>query len=448
MQKNVKEAGEHFLKDFGIDLSLNPIRVPGKVLDTPNLKYGRRQIKPMLGSGCWRIDNGNMTSFYQNVDTENWVIINTDTKYGDLESFANTLYQKAKEMDLKLNRPRLVYMEYAGRDTILECFKRAKKEKYQFIVWIAEKDSDDLYGDIKFIGESAKHDYGILSQFIKTKTLSKLSAMLLCNLLQKINAKLGGVNQVLDPQCVPEILKNDSTMIIGADVTHKAPGDRTEAISGCLRIEYSIAAVVATTDNTYFNYSTAVRVQHRERLEIITQFDEMLEEVFKVYYQKNKQLPANIIYYRDGVSEGQFDSVLQDEVQLMEKLFKERLPKCIKRLQTEPYRPKITVVIVQKRHHTRVRPQFDEDAKGRMQNVPAGTTCDTTITQFRDFDFFLASHDGIQGTTRPTHYYVIRDDIGFNPDDMYEMTFFLTHTYAKCTRSISVRLFLPYFPYI
>ena len=75
-------------------------------------------------------------------------------------------------------------------------------------------------------------------------------------------------------------------------------------------------------------------------------------------------------------------------------------------------------------------------------------------------DFFLVSHEGIQGTSRPTHYQVILtihnrpnnrretagdivnvvmsqvlwDDSDMTADDMEKLTYYLCHLYARCTR--------------
>ena len=67
------------------------------------------------------------------------------------------------------------------------------------------------------------------------------------------------------------------------------------------------------------------------------------------------------------------------------------------------YTPTITVVICQKRHHTRLFAKNKEDCD-RSGNVPAGTCVDTDITAPHNFDFYLCSHGGIQGTSRPVHY--------------------------------------------
>ncbi|XP_077508736.1 protein argonaute-2-like [Amblyomma americanum] len=104
----------------------------------------------------------------------------------------------------------------------------------------------------------------------------------------------------------------------------------------------------------------------------------------------------------------------------------------------ETYEPAITFIVVQKRHHTRFMPANDRDGVGKCRNVPPGTTVDSVVTHPLDFDFFLCSHFGIQGTSRPAHYYVVWDDSKFSADDLQKHSFYLCHTYSRCARSVSI----------
>lgn len=74
---------------------------------------------------------------------------------------------------------------------------------------------------------------------------------------------------------------------------------------------------------------------------------------------------------------------------------------------------------------------------GRAKNVPPGLVVDIDVVSKTHFDYFLCSHEGIQGTSRPTHYFVLWDDNNFSADQLQQLTFSLTHIYARCTRSIS-----------
>ncbi|VDM19737.1 unnamed protein product [Hydatigera taeniaeformis] len=94
---------------------------------------------------------------------------------------------------------------------------------------------------------------------------------------------------------------------------------------------------------------------------------------------------VRVILYRDGVSEGQFDSVLQIELSAMQRACSNLRP---------DYEPRITFIVVQKRHHIRLNPVEE----GR--NVSPGTVVDTEITHHREFDFYLCSQEGIQTRQR------------------------------------------------
>ncbi len=68
------------------------------------------------------------------------------------------------------------------------------------------------------------------------------------------------------------------------------------------------------------------------------------------------------------------------------------------------YRPPITFVVVQKRHHARFFCQNIRDASGRARNIPPGTAVDTGIVSPEGFDFYLCSHFGIQVPTGPFQF--------------------------------------------
>lgn len=104
------------------------------------------------------------------------------------------------------------------------------------------------------------------------------------------------------------------------------------------------------------------------------------------------------------------------------------------------YKPKITFIVVQKRHHTRFFPPSNSDlGKGdrKNNNVPPGTIVDTNITHPNECQFYLVSHESIQGVARPTKYCLLRDDSNFRLDDLQALTYSLCHFFARCTRSVS-----------
>lgn len=114
--------------------------------------------------------------------------------------------------------------------------------------------------------------------------------------------------------------------------------------------------------------------------------------------------PHRIILYRDGVSEGQFLTVLQHELTAIREA-------CLK-LEID-YRPGITFIVVQKRHHTRLFCADKKEQSGKSGNIPAGTTVDVCITHPTEFDFYLCSHQGIQVNLRENDQLVASVEIIF-----------------------------------
>ena len=96
------------------------------------------------------------------------------------------------------------------------------------------------------------------------------------------------------------------------------------------------------------------------------------------------------------------------------------------------YKPPITFIVVQKRHHTRFFPK--DQNQYRNGNVLAGTVIDQGINHPTEGDFYLVSHEGIQGTSRPCHYQVLWDDSNLSADELETLAYYLCHLYSRCTR--------------
>ncbi|KAK2165838.1 hypothetical protein LSH36_45g16093 [Paralvinella palmiformis] len=273
-----------------------------------------------------------------------------------------------------------------------------------------------VYAEVKRVGDIL---IGLATQCVQAKNVNKTSPQTLSNLCLKINVKLGGINNILLPSIRPTVFR-EPVIFLGADVTHPPAGDRAKP---------SIAAVVGSMDAHPSRYSATVRVQsHRQ--EIINDLSVMVKDLLVQFYRSTRFKPTRIIFYRDGVSEGQFQQVV-----LVHEL--RAIREACMNLEMG-YQPGITFIVVQKRHHTRLFCADKKDQMGKSGNIPAGTTVDVGITHPTEFDFYLCSHAGIQGTSRPSHYHVLWDDNLFNADELQMLTYQLCHTYVRCTRSVSI----------
>jgi len=191
-------------------------------------------------------------------------------------------------------------------------------------------------------------------------------------------------------------------------------------------------------------YGASVRVQKHRRESLVYLQDpvrERLVEYFSYGQMENEKRrkagqpekaelkPERLIILRDGVAEGQFQEVLREELS--------GIREACKQLGMD-YKPKITVMVAQKRHHARFFPASQAGSCGRAMNIRPGTVVDKDITHPDQFEFFLCSHFGIQGTSRPIRYHVLHDDNNFSADHIQVMTYYLCHLYARCTRTVSI----------
>ncbi|KAG5097421.1 hypothetical protein JHK82_047275 [Glycine max] len=289
-------------------------------------------------------------------------------------------------------------------------------------------------GDLKRICET---DLGLISQCCLTKHVFKINRQYLANVALKINVKMGGRNTVLLDALswrIP-LVSDIPTIIFGADVTHPESGE-----DPCP----SIAAVVASQDwPEVTKYAGLVCAQpHREELiqDLFKCWKDphhgivyggMIRELLLSFKKATGQKPLRIIFYRDGVSEGQFYQVLLYELDAIRKACASLEPS---------YQPPVTFVVVQKRHHTRLfsNNHDDRNSTDKSGNILPGTVVDSKICHPTEFDFYLCSHAGIQGTSRPAHYHVLWDENNFTADEIQSLTNNLCYTYARCTRSVSV----------
>jgi len=407
-----------YVQEFGLNISHSLMEVRGRVLPPPKLQYGGRTKQQALpNQGVWDMRG---KQFFTGVEIREWAIAcfapSRTVREDALRNFTQQLQKISNDAGMPIiGQP--CFCKYAtGPDQVEPMFRYLKTTftGLQLVV-VVLPGKTPVYAEVKRVGDTV---LGMATQCVQAKNVNKTSPQTLSNLCLKINVKLGGVNSILLPSIRPKVF-NEPVIFLGADVTHPPAGDNKKP---------SIAAVVGSQDAHPSRYAATVRVQHRQ--EIIQELCAMVKEHLVMFYKSTGGYkPHRIIIYRDGVSEGQFMHVLQHELTAIREA-------CIK-LEAD-YKPGITFIVVQKRHHTRLFCADKKEQSGKSGNIPAGTTVDIGITHPTEFDFYLCSHQGIQGTSRPSHYHVLWDDNHFDADELQQLTYQLCHTYVRCTRSVSI----------
>ncbi|KAI9783515.1 MAG: hypothetical protein M1839_003685 [Geoglossum umbratile] len=258
--------------------------------------------------------------------------------------------------------------------------------------------------------------FGIASQVINADKYfrsEKGQMQYLANIGLKVNVKLGGINSLVKEP----LFQQSRWMVMGADTSHPSPAQ--------LRMNPpppTFAAVCGTYDRDCVKY-TAVATAQGGKEQVISGFEDVARELLVRYKEKNSgNMPEAILYYRDGLSEGEFAHIIANEVEPLRATCQELNPSRI---------PTVTVVCCIKRHHTRL---FPTGASDNLGNVLPGTVVENSANN----DIYLVAHPGLQGTVRPTRYVVLKDENKLSANDFQRITHNLCYTYARATSAVSL----------
>ncbi|CAH8470221.1 unnamed protein product [Schistosoma rodhaini] len=412
---NTISKGHRLFQLFQAKIANQPVDVKSRVLQPPKAIFNRPD-KIQLKAGSW-----NTPDFHEPAKRGvaiPWGILcvpNNPRSKGDVEKVTNELPKAANRFGVFLSSKPFISQCYVNQ--LEKKFEEFHRQGCNFILLILY---DDLaYGTIKRLSDLRM---GIRTQCVRGSTLYKPNVF--PNLLLKLNGKLGGVNWI-----VPDLTEynKDLIMVFGADVTHPAPTQTHQVLK-------SVAAVVGSVSPELMRYGAIVRQQattergNKTTREIIDNLHLSVGELLTLYLRNTKgRFPKRIIFYRDGVSEGQFENVLVEELSAIQKACSDIRP---------GEEPAITFIVVQKRHHIRLKPQDP-----RARNVEPGTVVDTDITHRREFDFYICSHEGIQVTSFSLLVIISSREHQNRPTiTYYMMTITLHRTVFKCLRTTYVML--------
>ncbi|PWA71048.1 protein argonaute 2 [Artemisia annua] len=401
--------------------------VIGRVMKPPTLMIGENHAISAHPDNCaWEYFS--REPVFMGKATKRWALINCSwasgkNKLNDVEAFIQKLRDCCTGKEVQMENP-LVVRETCMSElsnlrkvrallsSVIEESGKIDEEPLQ-LVFCVMADRGIGYEYLKWVSEA---EIGVLTQCCLSENANKASSQFLANLCLKINVKLGGINVKLDIP-FPHFSDDDNFMFIGADVSHP---DELKRLS----YNYSsVAAVVGSVNPpSATRYIARVSLQSPVKEEIVD-FGSMCLELVNAYEELNGMKPKKIVVFRDGVSDSQFDMVLNKEMGDMKKA-----------IYTKTYCPLITFVVARKRHNIRL---FSDDERV-WGNVPPGTVVDTAIVHPFEFDFYLCSHFGATGTSKPTHYTVIWDENGFSSDEMQKLIYHMSYLFACCSKPVSL----------
>jgi eukaryotic translation initiation factor 2C len=460
-----------FKENLGTQIGKELEKNDARLLPAPHLEYfGGQKPHDDVATGGWNLRGFRKFKSCGMLEKPAMVFIGTESPNENIAKSLITDLEKALRNTGIRIKSSIQLLPPVSENKIEDAIGKIAKEK-DFLFVILPNESTDIYTKIKDFADRRHGIHTLCAIGQKILTMNRVAYM--ANLALKVNLKLGGSNHLVGPGNLQFIHKN-TTMIVGIDVTHPSPSSSADAPS--------VAGMVASIDTLLGQWPGILRAQ-QSRQEIVTDLQMMLESRLDLWIRKggHKEYPENIIVYRDGVSEGQYHTVLNNELPPLRQACANKYP--------PGKRPKITLVVVGKRHNTRFysivaktknkannrgqsqgqqgyhqgkqsgrpyyggknQPKGDENADPNVDNsgnLKPGLLVDTGVTEHGIWDFYLQSHAALQGTAKPAHYVVLLDEV-FNrspvppgtemnvADKVHMMTQGLCYMFGRATRSVS-----------
>ncbi|KAK1815906.1 hypothetical protein LTR12_009691 [Friedmanniomyces endolithicus] len=487
-----------FLQAVNMQAEIEMIRIPGKWLSRPTLVYsprGRsRSVLPSNkpGTASWDLRD---RVFATQADFRELAVLDLQARSMQSESrrgfiellctqlLAHGLIPPREEREVRVEWQSAPLISNT-MDLTTEIRLRAQlkllldklHKPYPPILVLLDY-SLDTYACVKRVADL---DLGIQTICAASgKAVLRWSPQTVSNICLKFNVKSargGRDNHHFDGKDLRILRSADEradTIVIGADVTHPGKGSAIATPS--------IAAVVGSADDQFMQFPGSMRLQRGSKEDITDLSGMVKERLLEWASRHNKSLPRKVLFYRDGVSESQYDILRRRELPQVQIAMNEAYrhlhpdeqnlpptgmaapdhsltnwkdisrPNRVQRerkadeewaaeIQRQPNnRPfQMTFVVVGKRHNTRFYPTHESHTLVKLgRNVRPGLVVDEVITHPYSMDFYLQSHEPIKGTGRSAHYFVLQNNMGLAADSLQSITHTFCYAYARATRGVS-----------
>ena len=255
------------LASLNMTINNNMTVIPARILDPPRIVYGNGQ--PRIQNGGWNVLGVKFKKPASIVGISVLVIKGQSCDDSDFTGYTDPVLRQVvqgfldrcracgMQVDSQMPQVRIVknfphprddHLRKGALGIIKEAILSFRPKPTLILVLMPNRDND-LYPGLKKLCDV---ELGVPTVCMLSGKVKKAHRQdqYFSNIALKVNTKLKGINHVLD-ESYTRWLKD--TMLVGMDVTHPSPG----MVKGFP----SIAAVVASCDETFMQYPASMRIQ-------------------------------------------------------------------------------------------------------------------------------------------------------------------------------------------
>lgn len=386
------------LTEWELRLDKNLVEVLGRELPFEPIVFGNQREAPGTLDADWTRDFRNNKLFTVN-DLNNWHLVTPKRCEREARDFVRVLQDAVRNMGMRIANPSVIISDTDRVEDMLRGIDLACNQDPQLITIIVTNNNAARYASIK---KRLCVDRAIPSQVLVHKTITPKDGntrglmSVATKVAIQLNCKLGAAPWFIK-------LPLSGLMVVGYDAS-KDTKQKSQ----------TFGALVASMDMRESTAYFSAVSPHRDQTEMSNDLALNMTKALKQYRERHGRLPGKILFYRDGVGDGQLHHVVENEI-------KNLVAKLEKVYEQVDEKLRIAVVVVNKRLNTRL---FKNE-----RNPQPGTVVDDVITLPERYDFFLVSQSVRQGTVAPTSYNVIYDTLSLPPDKMQIITYKMCHLY-------------------
>jgi len=396
---NANEEATEVLRSFGLSFSAKPKSTNVYDLSGESVYTSGRTTHPIDESGRFQLREGILTS----VPLTHWQILtpNLDTK-----SFISALYTRLAELDPQTREPETISYLHA-MDLKAKISYVLEQGNTQFMVILLTKRLREMYGELKKLVST---EYAVPTQVVVVPVSQRHFRPITDKIALQIEAKIGAQLWTVRPF----FSFGKYLMVVGIDIFHDFVNRKKSVVGFCATIHPNLSKYYSTTS-----------VQSTG-MEIATAVGQLFLEAVHVFTEKAKKPPETIVFFRDGVSETQINSVKQFEVDSI-------LRSC--KLVTSDYNPVLYYTVVIKK----TTAKFYSSHSDYIGNPRPGTLIASDIVPNRG-DFYLLAHFASQGTSSPVLYRTLyaSQPERFPLEELARLAYRLCHMYYNWEGAVKV----------
>ena len=248
--KMLNWGNDQYLANYGLKINTTPTAVKARLLPNPKVGFAGNKFEDPRTSGRWDLRGKVFAGAYQ-TPLERWGVCVVPGRAGSskeqVQAFLTTFINVFTGHGGKVVEKTPIIMPGSENpvkdvENLWTTIGKKYQKNPQLLVFVVPDKDSQRYVRIK---RNCDCRFGVVSQVLQSAHVAKNQAQYCSNISMKVNAKLGGMTSKALGMTKPF---SKPTMVIGADVSHAAPGSAAS----------SVASLTVSFDREAIRYAAAI----------------------------------------------------------------------------------------------------------------------------------------------------------------------------------------------